>query len=105
MKYTLPDGSSIEGTNEQVLRMLNALGIDPSFMDKEFYHSSSKGTIRIADMETTHLKNAVLKQYREWVANLSSETNPRELVTKIVNGITNVTWKSMLVELSKRKIE
>jgi len=69
MKTTLPNGLTLEGTAQQVISVASQLGYKIS--SKDFYTSSTHGAMYIKDMNTTHLRNAILKQYREWVATLS----------------------------------
>lgn len=100
MKITLPNGVTIEGTPEQVSDVGKKMGFDLQG-DERYYWSISKGPILITEMETTHLKNAVLKIYREWVAGLSS-LEPAQIYRKIANGIDDKIWLAMVRELRSR---
>lgn len=101
MKVTLPNGLVVEGTDIQVLETLAKLGYD-SILGTEYYHSSSKGLIKISEMETTHLRNAILKIYAQWVSDLHSITDPKELCNKMMEGITDKTWLALVKEYSTR---
>lgn len=102
IKITLPNGMTIEGTAEQLKEILPKLGFDSILGTREYYFSASSGAVRIADMETRHLMNAIKKYYREWAASLSAIKDPRKLVATIQDGITDPCWCSMAVECSKR---
>jgi hypothetical protein len=63
--YTFKNGATITGTPKQIMDMAAALGetVDAAKLGavpKGYYHSSSKGMIRIADMHTVHVVNALL---------------------------------------------
>ena len=108
IEVTLPSKMVIKGTHDQVQYALNSMGLgylmpkpryDPNF----WYKSGSKGWIRIKEMNTAHLRNAILKRYREWVDGLSSITNPQELCLAMDTGLMpDNTWVAMVTEYSKR---
>lgn len=99
MRATLKDGTVIEGTAEQVNRILAAMGQTPNAT--EWYHSESKGWVPIATMETTHIRNAMLKMYREWVTTLSTYSG-QHLIILLRDGPTNQTFAALLTEYIKR---
>jgi hypothetical protein len=103
MQVTLSNGVTIEGDQLQVKELLTQLGYANTLGTKQVYFSATKGPILIKDMETTHLRNAILKYYQEWVNELHKVKNPKEIVNKILDGITNETWQAMLTEYSRRK--
>jgi hypothetical protein len=99
--YTLPDGMVLTGTHEQIQGYLDKLGLGVEG-DGIHYVSSSKGLIKIRDMNTKHLINAFLKQYREYVANLSTLPLP-DLKVAIRDGNgADKTFIAMLKELLSR---
>ena len=100
MKITLSNGMTLEGTPEQIAEVAKRLGYPIS---KDFYESESKGVILISEMATTHLKNALLKMYSEWVDSLRTERVPKELFNKIMNGINDPTFIALLREYQKRE--
>ncbi len=102
LKVTLPNGIVIEGSQDQIKDTLKKLGIE-GFGDGTYYYSSSRGIVKITDMHTTHLRNAILRYYQDWVNNLHKITNPRELVNKLIDGIEDKTWIAMIREYSKRE--
>jgi len=88
---------------DQVLETATKLGY--SLPKSEYYLSETKGLVKIKEMNTTHLRNAILKEYREWVQGLSSISNPRNLVNLMMNGLDDVTWLAMVKEYATRKEE
>ena len=103
MKITLPTGAVVEGTPEQVTEILNFLNATPN--PTLYYKSESRGYILIKEMDTNHLRNAILKQVKEWTSYLYTLTDPREVVEEIVSGIENATFSAMLKELNTREAE
>ena len=94
-------GMTITGTAFQVHETLRKLGYPIDMSD--YYQSSSKGLIKISDMESTHLRNAIQKIYLDWVQNtLRRITDPSLYVKAVLDGIQDKTWRKMVVELSTR---
>ncbi len=94
MRATLRDGTIIEGTAEQVNRILKSVGegFDPNF----WYESESKGWVQISTMDSQWLRNALLKMYRAWVADLSNIKDFHMLVRALRNGPDNPTFTALL---------
>jgi len=99
MKITLENGLVIEGTAEQVTGVLKSMGISGDGM---FYNSGSRGLVLIREMNSIHLRNAILKQYSEWVDGLHRLSEPKEVVSAILGGIQDKTWIAMVQELASR---
>lgn len=93
----------VEGTLDQVQAVARQFGESVVFDgDGVHYSSSSKGLIRISDMETTHLRNALLKRYAVFVADLRNKAN-----VQIAQEITNPSDKTLIglmAEFSKRRV-
>lgn len=102
MKITLANGLTIEGTQEQITETLKTLGFS-GLGTSTLYFSESRGAIQITEMNSIHLRNAILKYYGEWVKSLHDIKEPKEVVKKIIEGVDDVTWLAMVKELSKRK--
>jgi hypothetical protein len=103
IKVTLLNGMVLEGTSSQVNETLKKLGYESAPI---YYYSASKGAwVLIKDMNTTHLKNAILKYYTDWVKELHSTTNPQKLIAKILDGIPDPTFQNMLKEYATREEE
>lgn len=97
----LVNGVKLEGTHENVTAILKALGFS-AMGDMNHYISSTKGVIKISTMETTHLRNAVLKHYKGWIDSLYAIEDATVLANEIITGLPDITWKSMVAELAKR---
>lgn len=103
-KLMLKDGSSVEGTAEELVRFVNRApekvetGLYGNVL---FYKSESKGLVAIKEMNEYHLRNAIAKIYREWVVSL----NKLELdafLSHLTLGPTDETFLSMVGELYNR---
>lgn len=76
--------------------------------DSKFYESASKGRIRISEMEDNHLRNAILKAFREEIIKLSERLRNFELeqvVDILLSGgvhINDVQLNALLKEASER---
>ena len=104
MKITLGNGLTLDGTQEDVIKAMHLLGYGNK--QEEFYYSESKGLfIRISEMETSHLRNAVLKLNREWAESLSQLSEPEAVADAILCGNQDRTFQVMLDELADRDEE
>lgn len=99
MKVTLANGMVLEGSSEQVAEVMEKMGLSG---DEVFYRSGSKGLLLIKEMQSIHLRNAILKIYTEWVNSLHRIAEPKEVVKAIVEGIADKTWIAMVNELAGR---
>jgi hypothetical protein len=97
MVLNLGNGHSIEGTASELASFL--IEIDENTPK---YKSKSMGIISISGMETTHLKNAVLKKLREWNKSLYDFDDMEELVNEIDNMDIDEEFERMLEELKSR---
>ena len=106
MKVTLPNGMVVEGSPEQVKQVASFYGIKNLVGDDQYYYSESKGELLlIYNMNTSHLRNAILKFYREWTEKLSEIKNPQLLCRTMQSGIQDRAWLSMVRTYSTRKEE
>ncbi len=101
MKITLPNGMTLEGTTAQVQDTIKALNI--SMEDGVHYLSESKGYVRIDEMNTEHIRNALLKLYRAWAERLD-HCSGINLVTVLRNGPNDVTIVGLFKEYTKRHV-
>ena len=72
------NGLEVTGTYEQIRAIGKAMGYENPFED--YYFSESKGLILISEMDSRHLRNALLKMVRE------------------NQHINTTTWRSMVKE-------
>lgn len=102
MEIKLPNGMTVSGTSDQVNDVLAKLGYGSLGNDGIYYRSQSRGLIRIVDMDENHLRNAMLKMYREWAADLSNQRGI-QLLQNLSNGPSNnVTFVALLKEYAKK---
>lgn len=101
MKVTLSNGVTVDGEPEDVRKMIEGIGLNPLGTTTEYY-SGSKGTLKIATMNTMHLRNAILKHYEDWVNGLHTIADPKEFIQALTNGPQNPTWLAMVTEMAKR---
>lgn len=105
MKVTLPNGLTVEGTLEQVNAVVTSLGYKAT-VDTDYYYSKSRNEyLLIKDMNTTHLRNAILRFYEDWVKELHNIKNPQRVVRSIRDGINDPTWLAMVREYYTREEE
>lgn len=117
---TLPDDSKFEAEPEDaanILRDIQAKGGKLAFNPTEFYFSESKDAWeRIADMNSVHIFNALMKRYDAWIADLRGKVErstyratptaayrPDYIGAEIKNGPLDVGMAALLAELLKRK--
>lgn len=100
MKITLDNGRIVEGTAQEVSEYLLLL----EKRETHTYESESRGTLIIEDMDTKHLKNAVLKKVKEGISELYEIDDVKELVELIREGILfeDDEFENMLNELEIR---
>lgn len=98
-KITLPNGVVVEDISDEALKSVLS-GME----DGIHYQSNSRGRIKIKDMATPHLKNAILKALR---GSLESAKNldTQGLVKYLRKGVggENLTLISLVKELGTRQ--
>jgi len=103
MKITLKNGMTVEGTLEQVSSVARQFGETVPFVDDGLhYNSSSKGLIYIPAMETTHLRNALLRRYALFVEGLRLQANNR--VADEIRNPSDKTLVGLMAEFARRKV-
>lgn len=100
VKVVLPNGIEVSGTAEQIKDTLTKLGYSGN--DGIYYMSKSKGLLKISEMHTGHIRNAMLEIYREWSESLS-KLSEKDLLTALSRGpVDNITFLAMLKEYANR---
>jgi len=100
----LPSGAKVTGKIGEVRDILVSLGYDSARYLKtaDVYYSDSRGEyVRLVDMNTMHLRNAILKLYSEWIETLRKLDN-KKLIRAISSGLPDEILP-MLNELATRK--
>lgn len=96
----LSDGTRITGNYAHIQQLLsNHYGISLAFNTNEWYLSDSKGWVKISDMATPHIKNAIVKRYAEWVENLKVQ-GLDDFCDSLTNGPTDLA--GLVAELATR---
>lgn len=111
MQYKFKNGATVEGTTEQILAIAKSLGETVNLRAlgltaRGFYESSTKGTLKISEMEAGHIRNALLKQSREYFETLATESKTlsnEEFSKKYVGLGDNTVVIDLFTELQKRK--
>lgn len=106
MKLTLPGNLVVEGTEEQVRSLAQALGfahLVPAENDGLHYRSSTHGLMKIKDMNTRHIINAIRKLYRAEADNLPVDRVALVQVLRNGVGSKNVTLLALVNELQLRR--
>lgn len=103
MKITLPNGLILEGELEQIKDVASKLGVPLTGSNTHYFSESHGGFIKITDMQTNHLRNSILKMYKEWINSLYDVSlTPRQLYRKLYDGPSDQTLVSMVRELNNR---
>jgi hypothetical protein len=102
--FRFPNGLEIRGSHEAIVYAARKLGFGAMF-DGEYYNSSTKGLIRIDEMDTTHLRNAILKMHKDWVDGLREIVDPEKLIFCLKNDCQDLSYKAMVREYSTRDPE
>ena len=94
---TLPNGTQITATEEMITRLVRGV------QDGVHYNSSAHGRVRIEDMATPHLRNAICKIVREEASALSGKSST-DLYHYLTSGLghDNLTLIAMVKELGNR---
>jgi hypothetical protein len=101
MTVKLPNGLVISGPAKYVQDTLNAVGIFVE--DGIHYNSAHLGKIKIKDMTTKHIKNAVRKIYKAWAESLDTTLSTKEYCELLRKGPgTNITLLALVAELTRR---
>lgn len=111
MTYKLKSGAAVDGSPEQILAIAKALGetVDLGALGitgRGYYNSTTKGIIEISKMETSHIRNALLKQSKVYYEKLSVDSKTlsnHDFLTHYMKLAENPTVVDLFTELSKRK--
>jgi hypothetical protein len=90
----------LTGTPEQVTAAAKALGHSVGG-DGVWYNSSSKGLVRIVDMDDNHLQNALRKLHLTWAMGLKNLTG-MSLARALRDGCTDKTYIGLYTEYVSR---
>jgi hypothetical protein len=92
------EGKSYTGSVKAMQVLLKKLA-----KGKPLYTSDTNGQVFIEDMNTNHIRNAILKKYRAWVAGLSDLWGTALLTAMSDDPTTDdVEFRNLLLEYVKR---
>lgn len=102
MELRLANGVVLTGPAHELAAVAKALGA-PLEGDGLHYNSSSRGLVRISEMSTQHIKNALRKRYRAWVDAMDTNVSASEFAAMLHTGPrSDVTLLGLVAELKKR---
>lgn len=97
MKYTFSSGVTVEGSYYEVVKVAKALG-EPL---ESMYKSQTRGWISVEEMDTQHIKNALVKLSKEYLSKLAKEST-EDFLRKYHNMGQQKQIKALLEELAYR---
>lgn len=110
MQYKFKNGATVEGTTEQILAIAKSLGETVNLgslgTPRGYYESSTKGVLKISEMEAGHIRNALLKHSREYFETLITESKKlsnEDFLKKYIGLVENAVVIDLFTELQKRK--
>ncbi len=92
-------GVTLEGPTHEIAQIAKSMGT--TLAPDKYYNSDSRGMLLITEMQTAHIRNAMLKMYRAWTEDLSG-LKGIHLVGALRNGNDNPTFLALLTEYVKR---
>lgn len=107
--YKFKDGTEVTGTIEKIETMAKAIGekIDYVAIGKTprgYYPSESKGLTKISDMNEYHLRRALLKRGKDYLAEIYDAAEPiPTFLKKFTELADDQIIEDLYLELNKRK--
>lgn len=73
MELRLKDGNVVVGTADEIAALVKAGAVkgDDLLETGEYYNSATRGIIKISGMDINHIRNAMIKEYRNFTATLA----------------------------------
>ena len=102
MKVQLSNGLVVEGTAEQIKQVAQTFGIpDPL---GPTYVSKTHGEMLVAEMSKEHLRHALVKKVRDWVAQGGLSNIPDDMVLEALRNFPCIDREAtnLYTELQKR---
>lgn len=112
IEYSFSNGVTLNGTAEQLLKYAAFIGesINPTrlggVIPKGYYYSTSHGLMKIADMDTVHLVNALNKRTVDYYNNIRpkhKEFDLKQYLHDFLSLVESPEIEEMYMELSSRK--
>jgi len=104
---TLKNGREVTAYPEDLVRAIEIASTPEPVARVPMYFSRSKGTsMRIKDMNSVHIRNAIDLHYREWMASLKNvdTMTPREYIRTLFEGpVHDAVIRDLVAELATRR--
>jgi len=101
IKLSLPNGLTVEGPAHEVSLLARSFGV--GLNDGIHYNSTSRGLVKISEMSTQHIKNALRKLYKAWAETLDTNLSAAEFSKVLRNGpAVDLTMLGLANELKRR---
>ena len=91
----------LEGTPKQVMGALISLKEEIDNSDMYYLSESTNELLLISDMNEQHIRNAINKQYRDWLTRINKLVT-KSYLTELRSGPATKTITTLLKELIKR---
>jgi len=98
----LGNGQTVTGSASEISEFLSLID---SGKELKFYNSSSRGRLLISKMDTSHIKNAILKMVRNWEESLRMTTDNAHVAEELMIGMYaegNQEFDDLVEELATR---
>jgi len=100
---TTKDGIKITGPVEKVRELVGDVNFTSAVDPNLWYLSKSKGLIKIRNMASLHIRNAILVRVKEWTDGLRDAQDPGEFMSRLMDGpLGDKTIKGLVGELERR---
>ena len=95
------DGITFTGSQDKLDKIKRSLGIYVE--DGVHYNSSTKGIVRIVDMDDRHIKNALRKLLTAGLAKLDTNASNADFLAAVMELQANVTIRALTQRLVDRR--
>jgi hypothetical protein len=106
IEHTFPDGSKFSGSIEQLTAVASALGlklVGVSSTPRGYYPSESKGMVPITSMNDYHIRRALIKRCKDYMADIYKAEDTNRVFLKKFSGMNDDTViVDLYNELTKR---
>ena len=109
IKYTFENGLEINGTIDQIEKVANSMKLKVNYSKigirpNGYFKSVSKGMVKIEEMNTYHLRRALLKTAKDFYTGMyNPKHSNKEFLQAFISMPTNEVVIELYSELEKRK--
>lgn len=97
--YKLKSGATVTGTAEEIAKVAKAMGEKV----EGFYTSETNGLVKVSEMATPHLRNAVIKRSKEVLETVRKrKLSDKEFLNEYLNMGEDKVIIDLFIELNKR---